>query len=136
MGKAKIEVLHPNNEDYSHDPNGGSLVFVWELDGMRVLFTGDLPLEEENKLMDDLPECGILKTAHHGSNGSTSKAFLEKVNPRVALISCGKNNYYGHPGKETISRLQERGCQILQTDEQGALTVTEKRDGWTAEGFR
>ena len=47
-----------------------------------------------------------------------------------------KNNYYGHPGKETISRLQERGCQILQTDEQGALTVTEKRDGWTAEGFR
>lgn len=136
MGKAKIKVLHPNSEDYSHDANGGSLVFVWELDGMHALFTGDLPLEEENKLMDDLPECEILKIAHHGSNGSTSRAFLEKVNPQVAVISCGKNNYYGHPGEETISRLQERGCQILRTDEQGALTVTEIRDGWTVEGFR
>ena len=86
--------------------------------------------------MDDLPECEILKIAHHGSNGSTSRAFLEKVNPQVAVISCGKNNYYGHPGEETISRLQERGCQILRTDEQGALTVTEIRDGWTVEGFR
>lgn len=136
MGKAKIKVLHPNSEDYSHDANGGSLVFVWELDGMHALFTGDLPLEEENKLMDDLPECEILKIAHHGSNGSTSRAFLEIVNPQVAVISCGKNNYYGHPGEETISRLQERGCQILRTDEQGALTVTEIRDGWTVEGFR
>ncbi|MGN1139663.1 MAG: DNA internalization-related competence protein ComEC/Rec2 [Oliverpabstia sp.] len=136
MGKAKIKVLHPNDEDYSHNPNGGSLVFIWEIDGMRALFTGDLPLEEENKILYDLPGCEILKTAHHGSNGSTSKAFLEKINPKVALISCGKNNYYGHPGEETLSRLQESCCQIFRTDEQGALIVTEKSEGWTVEGYR
>lgn len=136
MGKARIYVLHPEEENYSDDANAGSLVFVWELNGMRALFTGDLPAEEERKLLDKLPVCTMLKTAHHGSRYSTSEEFLERVNPRAALISCGKNNRYGHPGQETIDRIMNSGSSILRTDEQGALIVTGKRNGWQAEGFR
>lgn len=137
MGKAKICVLHPEGDkDYSYDANGGSLVFTWELENMRAVFTGDLPMEEEENLIGKLSDCDVLKVAHHGSRYSTSEEFLDRVNPQTALISCGENNRYGHPGKETVERLEERGSRILRTDEQGALIVTRRRNGWSAEGFR
>lgn len=135
MGNAKIHVLHPKAESYFDDANAGSLVFIWELGEMRALFTGDLPGENEGELLEQLPVCSVLKTAHHGSRYSTSEEFLQKVKPEVALISCGENNRYGHPGQDTIERLVNSGSRILRTDEQGALMVTRKRNGWQAVGF-
>lgn len=136
VGKTKIKVLHPDGENYSQDENTGSIVCTWEIGGTKVLLTGDLPVEGEKKILDALPECEILKAAHHGSNGSTSEEFLKKVNPKAALVSCGKNNRYGHPGGETLERLWENQCEIWRTDRQGALTVVMKGEGWTVHGFR
>lgn len=136
MGDARICVLHPENEDAPDDTNAGSLVFTWELDGMRALFTGDLPMEEERKLLGSLPACSVLKAAHHGSRYSTSEEFLERVKPEVTLISCGVNNSYGHPGQETLDRLANSGSRVLRTDEQGALLMIRKKKEWRAQGFR
>ena len=101
-----------------------------------MLLTGDIPADEEKIILGELPECDILKVAHHGSDSSTSEELLEKVHPRAALISCGKNNRYGHPGKETMKRLEKEECEIWRTDIEGALTVTIKEDSWTGQGFR
>lgn len=132
MGNAEIRILHPEDEDFSQDPNGGSLVFEWECDGIRALFTGDLPLEQEEGLLAKIHPCTFLKAAHHGSNGSTSEQFLEKASPKAVWISCGINNRYGHPGEETMERLEQQGAEILRTDQQGALTVlrTHKSGAW------
>ena len=65
----------------------------------------------------------VLKVAHHGSSGSSCEEFLEMVQPKLALISCGKNNSYGHPHKETLERLEEAGSYIMSTTESGAITI-------------
>lgn len=132
MGNAEIRILHPGTGDFSQDPNGGSLVFELECDGMRALFTGDLPLEQEEGLLDRIRPCTFLKAAHHGSNGSTSEQFLEKVSPKAVWISCGINNRYGHPGEETMERLRNHDTEIFRTDRQGALALirTYRHGSW------
>ena len=64
----------------------------------------------------------ILKCAHHGSAiGSNSEEFIQELSPDYAIISCGKNNRYGHPHRETLEYLEETGTVILRTDEKGAI---------------
>ena len=65
----------------------------------------------------------ILQVAHHGSKYSTSKEFLEIVKPEYSLISCGKNNRYGHPHKELLNRLADVGSEVAITYESGAITI-------------
>ena len=65
----------------------------------------------------------ILKTAHHGSGNSTKEEWLARVNPRIALISCGEKNSYGHPHEELLERLKNQGCRIYLTPRDGAVTV-------------
>ncbi|MBD5488390.1 MAG: ComEC/Rec2 family competence protein [Lachnospiraceae bacterium] len=65
----------------------------------------------------------LLKVAHHGSGNSTGEDFLQAVNPKVALISAGRNNRYGHPHEELLDRLRNCGCMIYRTQESGAVTV-------------
>ena len=93
-----------------------------------LLLTGDVEGIGENALIETLAEKNIrqvdvLKVAHHGSRGTTSEAFLEQIEPAVAVISCGRSNRYGHPHVELLKRLEECGCLIYQTQESGALTV-------------
>ena len=71
----------------------------------------------------------VLKVAHHGSKYSSDAAFLEKVSPKAAVISCGVNNVYGHPHKEAMERLQKTGAEIFRTDEDGTILVTIGKDG-------
>ena len=66
----------------------------------------------------------VLKIGHHGSSTATTKAFLQAVNPQVAVISCGKDNSYGHPHEETMQRLQEKAMTIYRTDEDGTILAT------------
>ena len=68
-----------------------------------------------------------MKVAHHGSKNSTSEEFLTIIKPELSLISCGKNNRYGHPHTELIERLQQSGPNIMITTEAGAITI--KTDG-------
>ncbi|MBQ9990547.1 MAG: ComEC/Rec2 family competence protein [Lachnospiraceae bacterium] len=84
----------------------------------------------------DLEQYDVLKVAHHGSSGSSSTAFLEAVQPKVSLVSCGRNNSYGHPASDTLERLEAVGSLILQTTESGAITIRPKADGsFTVEEF-
>ena len=81
------------------------------------------------------PPITILKVAHHGSKYSTDKEFLEIISPRVALISAGEDNPYGHPHSELIDRLNQADCQIYQTNQTGAITVHYKDGKITIKSF-
>lgn len=72
---------------------------------------------------DDL-SADVLKVGHHGSHTSSSKEFLDKVNPKTAIISCGKNNDYGHPHKETMKELNKRNIKVYRTDIDGTVVLT------------
>lgn len=67
--------------------------------------------------------CGVLKVAHHGSEYSSTQAFIDAVHPSIALISVGTGNTYGHPGPETMQRLTASGAKIYRTDLQGNITA-------------
>lgn len=123
LGKTNLHILHPGKYDYSEDTNGGSLVFTWETKIGEALFTGDLPEEQENGILNKLGRCAFLKVSHHGSNYATTDELLKIIKPQMALISCGKRNRYGHPGEELLKRLETFGCEIYRTDLQGALTI-------------
>ena len=87
-----------------------------------LLFTGDINSSQENALKD-LEQFDVLKVAHHGSKHSSSLQFLEKVRPKVAVISVGAGNSYGHPHKEVLQRLDRVGSKVLRTDELGAIKL-------------
>ena len=123
FGETKIHILHPDERELFEYSNAGSLVFLWETKMGNAFFTGDLPSEEEPGLAENLEACTFLKVGHHGSNSSTSEELLDVIKPQVALISCGRNNRYGHPGADLLKRLLEVSCKIYRTDLQGALTI-------------
>lgn len=121
-GGQSFSVLAPRAGEIPADSNAGSLILWWRTESMSALFTGDLPLEAERNLLQ-IPACEILKVAHHGSEYATSEAMLEKVKPEIALISCGENNRYGHPGDGLLERLEKYGVTIYRTDRDGAITI-------------
>ena len=82
----------------------------------------------------DLP-VDILKAGHHGSKGSSSEAFLDHIQPELALLSAGKNNRYKHPHQETLNRLAERQIASLRTDQDGAIRFI-GWDSWKLETVR
>lgn len=91
---------------------------------MEKLFGADF---REDKLQEVNAGMDVLKVAHHGSSGSSCEEFLEIVRPKLALISCGKNNSYGHPHQETLARLEEAGSKVMSTVDSGAITI---KLGW------
>ena len=95
-----------------------------------MLLTGALGEAGERRLLQGGNEdYDVLKVAHHGSDYSTTEEFLSAAKPEIALISAGRENSYGHPGKETLARLEDIGCRIYCTKETGAVTL--KTDGKT-----
>ena len=87
------------------EENQGSMVLRYSYSDTKVLFTGDITAEEEQQLLEQNISADVLKVAHHGSKYSSDAAFLEKVSPKAAVISCGTNNVYGHPHKEAMKRV-------------------------------
>jgi competence protein ComEC len=71
----------------------------------------------------DALDAQILKVSHHGSNTASSAAFLDHVDPEVALISCSADNQYGHPHDEVLDRLADRGVEVYRTDRDGTIEV-------------
>jgi competence protein ComEC len=124
VGEVVIEVLHPNKNYQTEDSNNTSIVLQMDYHGFRALFMGDLGSEAEGEV--ETKDVDVLKVAHHGSKYSTSTEWLEKVNPKMAIISAGKNNRYGHPHEELLERLEEVGSVIRRTDEEGEVVVKVK----------
>lgn len=107
--------------------NNDSLVMMLSIKDRKILLMGDLEAEGENELLAqkelDL-QADILKVGHHGSKTSSQSTFLERVTPDMAVISCGKNNRYNHPSKETLDNLTDVNAEIFRTDENGMVYFT------------
>lgn len=121
----RIEVLHPQAGYRTGDLNEASLVTRVTLDQISLLMTGDLTdAGEASLLRTDRPLASdLLHVGHHGSRYSTTEAFLEAVDPGLALISVAEGNRYGHPHQELIDRLRERSIEVLRTDRSGAILL-------------
>ncbi len=102
--------------------NVSSLVLRLEFGNTSYLFMGDA--EEENEETIIWPKTDVLKVGHHGSSTSSSKSFLEQVQPKYAIIMAGKDNSYGLPTQETIDKLHNIGSEIYKTDEDGTIQMT------------
>lgn len=126
IGKAEAVVLYPKEQEKIAEPNAGSLVLFWKWEGVRAMFTGDLPEEKERELLQNLPACEILQVGYHGSATSTCREFLEQVQPSLAVISCAMKNRYGHPSPDTVDRLKKTGCEIRYTMKSGAITIRKR----------
>jgi len=127
QGDFRLTCLWPR-AGYDGEDNAGSACYLLEEADFRVLLTGDVEGEGERELAAylramSLPGLDVLKVAHHGSRYSTADIFLQAVTPRLALISAGRDNSYGHPHRETLERLENAGCLSLQTPDSGAITV-------------
>lgn len=97
-----------------------------EADGcLRILLAGDIGERTERLLLERYPRLAadLYKASHHGSNGSSSEALLERLKPALTVISCGANNRYGHPGKEATARIKHCGSRMLTTMDGGQITV-------------
>jgi competence protein ComEC len=110
--------------------NNTSIVLLGVAHGQRFLLTGDVEEDIDPALLDrGLPRLDLLKVAHHGSRTATTTAFLDATRPRVAFISVGADNDYGHPAPETLERLRSRGVTTYRTDLNGTLEA--RLDGHT-----
>jgi len=121
----RIYILWPNHILNTADDNINSLVFLFQEDNFKALFTGDANayildiLSEESKTI--ISPVNILKIPHHGSKNSLSEKLFRSANPRLAVISVGKNNSYGHPTKEVLNSLKALNIKIMRTDEKGDI---------------
>lgn len=108
------------------DINANSVVVLLSWRGRTVLFTGDAEPETERWLLSRAPQslpAELLKVAHHGGRFSSTAAFLQAVRPRIAVISSGAGNDYGHPTADALARLTEVGARVLRTDQLGDVTL-------------
>ena len=124
LGQAEVTVLGPV-KSYA-ETNDTSIVLRVTYGETSFLFTGDMETDAENDMLDYWEgkvdwKTDVLKVGHHCSNSSTSYRLLNEVNPTYGVISLGKDNSYGHPHKEPMSRLNQAGVTILRTDELGTI---------------
>jgi len=126
LGEWSLKALHPAAGD-RRGRNNRSLVLLARVRGHQVLLTGDLGAVEEREILRAFPGqlegTEILKVGHHGSAGSTGMDWLQGVRPRLALISCGMRNHYGHPSPEVLQRLRIGGARVLRTDSHGLIRL-------------
>ncbi len=124
--------LSPDKTIKAEDRNEHSLVFCVDYGDFHMLLTGDMTERNEEEILklypgEMLSVVQILKAAHHGSNTSTSEAWIQAVRPRWAVISYGEGNRYGHPDEQVIRRLEEQEAVIYETAKCGAIEL--KTDG-------
>ena len=125
----RLTVLSPDSAEIAAAPdaNAASVVVMAEYRGVRILLTGDAERDVEVRLarrMGRALHADVLKVGHHGSGTSTTPALLDAVQPRLALVSVGVGNRYGHPNPEVLAALQARGAHVLRTDDDGSIVVS------------
>ncbi|MDP8214288.1 MAG: helix-hairpin-helix domain-containing protein [Candidatus Euphemobacter frigidus] len=124
FGEVKMRILSPPDSLFE-DTNDCSVVTEFQYGDIKILLTGDAAKEAELRMLNKkrLSRCQILKAGHHGSRHSTGDYFLLPVKPEVALISCGRDNAFGHPKREVLDRLDAVDCDFYRTDERGDIRV-------------
>lgn len=130
--QADITFTYLSPDDTYYEGNNDSLVLLMEVEGEKLLFTGDLETDGENEILsvygDQLQGITVLKVGHHGSKTSSGEKFLEKLQPELSIFSAGKDNRYGHPSQEVKERFQRLLLPTLSTAEQGTIHIV-FRDG-------
>lgn len=123
LGDAKITILGPVGTP--EDLNDASIVLRVDYGSNSFMFTGDAEAASEKRILDSGADVNadVLKMGHHGSSTSTCKEFFDAVSPSLALISCGADNDYGHPHRETLQLLKESGIDYERTDLKGTIIV-------------
>ena len=124
-GGAVLSIIETG--DSHADVNDDSVISEIRYGSFSLLMTGDMGCETERENLKKFRSTTVLKAAHHGSSYSTSEDFLERVRPDYVIISAGKDNSYGHPHAETLSRISDAGAQALSTTEYG--TIIAETDG-------
>lgn len=129
LGEATFRITGPVNKYEETNDNSISLQLTYQ--DTSFLFMGDVTADTEPEILahNKNLKSDVLKVAHHGSKYSTAEAFLEKVSPAYAVISCGKDNKYGFPTARVLNLLRSFGVKLYRTDEQGSLIA--KSDGST-----
>ena len=127
-GDLSFFCLYPSGKLTVTDENEASMVLYATLRGYTMLLTGDSTENCDAAVMQAMKQNGMrevdcLKVAHHGAKTSSSASLLSYISPKLALISCGRDNSYGHPHRETLDRLADCGSQVVRTDEAGEIAV-------------
>ena len=125
IDKNKLHFLQTKEYDNEND---NSNVIYTELNGYKFMFMGDASSTTEKEILNKyyLPDIDVLKVGHHGSKTSSSKTFINEINPRYSVISVGKNNRYGHPNKEVLDNLED--SKIYRTDQNGTIILKIKNN--------
>jgi competence protein ComEC len=116
-----------NNGNYGNENDNSSVIYT-ELNNYKFLFMGDASVEVEDDLIEkyNLQDIDVLKVGHHGSKTSSSKEFIDEVNPKYSVISVGKNNSYGHPNDSVLDNLED--SKIYRTDQNGSIMFKINKD--------
>ena len=116
----KYKLYFLNTKIYDNE-NDNSNVIYFNYKNFKFLFMGDASVKRERDILDkyNLKDIDFLKVGHHGSNTSSSKEFIDEINPKYSLISVGKNNRYGHPNNEVLKVL--KSSRIYRTDVDGSI---------------
>lgn len=125
-GNLKINIYHPDKDLITTDRNAYSLVIGLEYKNFHALFSGDVDSTGEEETLKNLPlnyKCDVFLATHHGSKYSNTQIFLDGIRPACTVISCGKNNSYGHPHKEALERIESVNSKIYKTMDCGAVMV-------------
>jgi competence protein ComEC len=135
-GGALLTVLAPSEPFFTKDqmrtggnePNANSIVVRLDYGSFSMLLAGDAEEQTEHRLLTkDLDlEARVLKIGHHGSKYASSGDFLKRVNPEIAIVSCGAWNRYGHPAQAVLDRLRAANVKLYRTDLHGEITITSR----------
>ena len=116
------------NTGVYNNENDNSNVIYFIVNNYKFLLMGDAGEDKEKDILDeyDLSDIDVLKVGHHGSKTSSSKSFIEEIEPKYSIISVGKNNRYGHPNKEVLNNLSD--SKIYRTDQDGSIMFKIKKN--------
>ena len=122
LGEAEFKILYTGKDE--KDLNNSSIVLKMTYGNHNYLFTGDATEKVEKTILNKNIKADVLKVGHHGSSYSSSQEFLNKVQPKYAIISCAKKNSYNHPSEETLYRLNKINAKVYNTMDLGTIILT------------
>lgn len=137
----KAQVENPPQtklEGTPDDVNNNSAVIRFTYGRSSLLLMGDAGVEAEKDMMQSgvVIKSDVVKIGHHGSNTATGDDWLDAVRPRLAVISVGKKNSFGHPSRKVLRKLSSRGIKVFRTDRNGAVSVRFSENGYGVSSYR
>ena len=130
IDNSKLHFLQ--TKEYDNDNDNSNVIYT-KLDGYKFMFMGDASSTTEEEILEkyNLQDIDVLKVGHHGSKTSSSKKFIDEIEPKYSIISVGKNNRYGHPNNEVLNNIKD--SKIYRTDLDGSIMFKIKNDKFKIE---